>query len=81
MSLIFKNYFSVSNYVSREEDIFASSYVINKYTLIRSAIMVGLASKGYLELSREVKEWKIKTIDVFVDTSTKPFKIKRKNIE
>lgn len=52
---------------------------INKYSIIRSAIMVGLATKGYRKLSKEVKEWKVKTIDTFVDLNSNPLIFK--NIE
>lgn len=49
---------------------------VNRLSLFRSAVIVGLAPQGYKAISVEVKKWKIKTVDTFVDTSTKSLKFK-----
>lgn len=79
MELYYSYYLSFGHYKKRTPNINASTRGITKLTLLRSAVIVGLATKGYQHLALEVKEWKIKTITTFIDTDTTPFTIKNIN--
>lgn len=76
MSIQYNNYSSVTDYIDRNA-VHASSqsFYANKLTLIRGAVITGLAPKAHLSLSKELLEWKISTMLAFIDT-TSPFIIK-----
>ncbi|MFK9095164.1 hypothetical protein [Bacillus salipaludis] len=71
MSIQYNNYSSLTDYLDRNA-VYASnqSFYTNKLTLIRGAVIVGLAPKAHLSLSKELLEWKIYTMFSFIDTNS-----------
>lgn len=76
MGIQYNNYSSLADYIDRNA-IYASnqSFYASKLTLIRGALIVGLAPKAHLSLTKELVEWKISTMFAFIDTDS-PFTIK-----
>lgn len=75
MSIQYNNYSSVTDYLDRNA-VYASnqSLYASKLTVIRGALIVGLAPKAHLRLTKELVEWKISTMLAFIDTNS-PFTI------
>ncbi|AMO87256.1 hypothetical protein B857_01947 [Solibacillus isronensis B3W22] len=75
MSIQYNNYSSVTDYIDRNA-VYASnqSLYASKLTVIRGALLVGLAPKAHLKLTKELVEWKISTMLAFIDTKS-PFTI------
>ncbi|MEI2400102.1 hypothetical protein [Paenibacillus phytohabitans] len=75
MSIQYKKYTSVKKYIERKSRTkFIQSFHSNKLTLIRGALIVGLAPKAHLKLTKELIDWKISTIVAFIN-DTSPFEI------
>jgi len=76
MSIQYNNYSSVTDYIDRNA-VYASkqSLYASKLTVIRGALIVGLAPKAHLKLTKELVEWKISTMLAFIDTNS-PFTIR-----
>ncbi len=77
----FKKYASVEDYGKKKEAVFKESYGVTKLDVMRSSIMVGLSTKGFKNLKREIAEWKFKTISTFVDLDKTPFVIKEEYVK
>lgn len=77
----FKKYDSVEDYGKKKEAVFKESYGVTKLDVMRSSIMVGLSTKGFKNLKREIAEWKFKTISTFVDLDKTPFVIKEEYVK
>ncbi|RJS63030.1 hypothetical protein [Priestia filamentosa] len=75
MSIQYNNYSSLTDYIDRNANYaFNQCFYASKLTLIRGALIVGLAPKAHLSLTKELVEWKISTMLAFIDTNT-PFSI------
>ncbi|KYZ68274.1 hypothetical protein [Bacillus sp. GZT] len=79
MSINYNNYATLTDYMDRNSSHPTASYFVNNLTLIRGALIVGLAPKGHLRLSKELIEWKISTVFAFIDTSLSSFRIRNTN--
>ncbi|PJN86846.1 hypothetical protein [Bacillus sp. mrc49] len=68
-------YNSKTDYMDR---VVASSgtYFCSKFTVLRGALTVGLAPKEYLSIPKEVAEWKLATVNAFIEFSTSPLTMK-----
>ncbi|OAB32991.1 hypothetical protein [Paenibacillus glacialis] len=75
MTINYNFYASVSDYMRRNVSL-SGNYYSNKLTLLRGALIVGLAPKSNLMLPKEVIEWKLSTVIGFVDYNPTSFEIK-----
>ncbi|OZT78255.1 hypothetical protein [Salinicoccus roseus] len=77
MYIYYKKYSSVRNYKDNRYMInnsqksnnkdYSDFYNLNKFTIIRSAIIVGMLPNSHQNISREVKLWRIKSVITFIE--------------
>ncbi|MGG3805353.1 hypothetical protein [Metabacillus fastidiosus] len=79
MSIHYNNYASLTDYIDRNTIYISSQFFYaNKLTLIRGALIAGLAPKADLNFTKELVEWEISTMLAFFNTIF-PFTIQNAN--